>query len=258
MPGAGKIIQGYGGAALALALLCVPADPAAAFDGYTLALTWQPAFCAAHGDRAECKAAAQSPLVLHGLWPDWDVNGDGRRDGGDAYCLDAGPARDSVIAADKGDGGWNDLPEITLSKAIRADLPAVMPGAQSHLDRHEWWKHGTCSGLKPDDYFTAAILLTRQAQLGALGKFLADHQGQTVMLQDLLAVFDQELGAGSRRALKVTCDRTDQGTASLLTEIQISLRRDRIADGLLSTTLETGGKAPRGRCGPRILIQASK
>ena len=250
----------HGLIACALALVSMTgARSAQAGDGYTLALTWQPTFCAGKADRAECKELgdAQSPLVLHGLWPSWDVNRDGRKDGDDAYCLDAGPARDSVMRADKGDGGWSDLPEVALSKAMKADLPAVMPGALSHLDRHEWWKHGTCSGLKPDDYFAAAILLTRQMQLGAFGKFLVTHQGQSVALKELLDVFDREFGKGSARALKVTCDKAEDGTASL-SEIQIRLQRNRIADGLLASTLDTSDRAPKGKCGATLLVEQAQ
>jgi ribonuclease T2 len=245
-----------GFAALGLAsLFFVHPTSAAADDSYILALSWQPAFCAAHSDRVECKAPpVQSPLVLHGLWPDWDVNGDGKRNDSDAYCLDAGPARDSVIAADKGDAGWKDLPEMTLTKAMKDDLPAIMPGAESHLDRHEWWKHGTCSGLKPIDYFGAAILLTRQAQLGAFGKFIAARAGSAVRLKDLIAVFDQEFGAGSSRALKVSCARGADG-ASSLAEIQLRLKRDRIAEGLQPTTLDTSRKPAKGKCGSTVFIQ---
>lgn len=251
-------MQRFGFAALGLAsLLFVHPASAAADDSYILALSWQPAFCAAHNDRVECKATpAQSPLVLHGLWPDWDVNGDGQRNDDDAYCLDAGPARDSVIAADKGDTGWKDLPEMTLTRAMKDDLPAIMPGAESHLDRHEWWKHGTCSGLQPVDYFGAAILLTRQAQLGAFGKFLAARAGSSVRLKDLVAVFDQEFGAGSSRALKVSCARGADG-ASSLTEIQLRLKRDQIAEGLLPTTLDTSRKPSNGKCGSTVEITAA-
>jgi ribonuclease T2 len=246
-----------GFAALGFAsLLFIHPNAAAAEDSYILALTWQPAFCAAHNDRVECKAApVQSPLVLHGLWPDWDVTGDGRRNDDDAYCLDVGPARDSVVKADKGDAGWKDLPQMTLTPAMKDDLPAIMPGAESHLDRHEWWKHGTCSGLKPIDYFSAAILLTRQAQLGAFGKFIAARAGSSVRLKDLIAVFDQEFGPGSARALKVSCAKSADGSSSL-TEIQLRLKRDQIAEGLLPATLDTSRKASKGKCGSTVSIQA--
>ena len=252
-------MQSPGFIALGLAVFCATvALPAQAFDGYTLALSWMPAFCSDHADRAECKdmSALQSPLVLHGLWPGWDVNGDGKRSADDAYCLDAGPARDSVMQADKGDGGWSDLPEVALTKAMKADLPAVMPGARSQLDRHEWWKHGSCSGLKPIDYFAAAILLTRQMQIGAFGRFLDAHAGQSVALKELIGVFDQEFGAGSSRALKVSCVRGADG-ASSLTEIQLRLQRDQIGDGLLPTTLDTSRKMSKGKCGASVEITAA-
>ncbi len=93
-----------------------------AFDFFLLNLSWSPEYCHSHPAATEC---AQHPaFVLHGLWPE-------RQDG--TYpenCSDApGPANP---------GQYSDVyPD---------------PG----LLRHEWRTHGTCSGLSPDAYFTAA------------------------------------------------------------------------------------------------------
>ena len=100
-------------------------EPAAAtqpFDYYLLNLSWSPEFCHSHPNATEC---GQRPaFVLHGLWPQ-NTNG-----GYPQNCsTDPGP-RDPSAYTD-----------------IYPD-----PG----LLRHEWRTHGTCSGLAPDAFFTAA------------------------------------------------------------------------------------------------------
>ena len=39
-----------------------------------------------------------------------------------------------------------------------------MPGIASCLDRHEWIKHGTCSGLDADCYFADTLRLAAAVQ----------------------------------------------------------------------------------------------
>ena len=39
-----------------------------------------------------------------------------------------------------------------LTEATRADLDLVMPGTQSDLERHEWFKHGTCYSDTPEEF----------------------------------------------------------------------------------------------------------
>lgn len=97
-------------------------SPAPGFDFYLLNLSWSPEYCYSHPNATEC--AARATFVLHGLWPE-------RSDGSyPSHCSDApGPVDPSRY------------------KDVYPD-----PG----LLRHEWYTHGTCSGLGPDAYFTAA------------------------------------------------------------------------------------------------------
>lgn len=92
------------------------------FDFYLLNLSWSPEFCHSHPNAAEC--AAHSNFVLHGLWPQ---NNDGTYP---HNCSSApGPADPSQ---------YSDIyPDPSLLQ-------------------HEWNTHGTCSGLSPNDYFSAA------------------------------------------------------------------------------------------------------
>jgi ribonuclease T2 len=102
--------------------------------GYTLALTWAPQYCRAHGRepgaRFQCGGGNRFGFTLHGLWPD---------------------------------GVGKDWPQYCQATAlvprpvIRGQLCAT-PSAQ--LIQHEWAKHGTCMpGETPASYFARASRL---------------------------------------------------------------------------------------------------
>ena len=117
--------------AIVLATLATgPAPPAAAqqdaVEGYTLALSWSPTWCASDPDARrspQCEAEADHRFVVHGLWPN-------RFDGRDAYCRTGEPGPDRR----------------TVNRAL-----AIMP--DRGLIAHQWRKHGTCSGLDAAAYF---------------------------------------------------------------------------------------------------------
>jgi ribonuclease T2 len=94
----------------------------ALFDFYVLSLSWSPEFCHSHPAAAEC--ARRSRFVLHGLWPERADN---------SY-----PENCSTAPGPANPGKYLD----------------VYP--DEGLLRHEWRKHGTCSGLSPNQYFDAA------------------------------------------------------------------------------------------------------
>lgn len=126
-------------AAAALAALLV-ASPAAgqggapgAFDFYVLALSWSPGFCALEGDRkerAQCAPGSGLGFVVHGLWPQFERG----------FPSECGAAA-------------RNAPRAALDEARD-----VFP--EEGLARHQWRKHGTCSGLGPSEYFRA----TRRAR----------------------------------------------------------------------------------------------
>jgi len=121
-----------------LALILGLAAPAQAqhtagdFDYYVLALSWSPNWCALEGDSRgspQCDDDADFGWVLHGLWPQYE-------DGWPQDC------RHSFRNPSRGD------------TAAMADIMGT-----SGLAWHQWNKHGSCSGLSPDDYFA----LSREA-----------------------------------------------------------------------------------------------
>ena len=96
------------------------------FDFYVLALSWSPGFCEMEGERrgsAQCDAGRKLGFVVHGLWPQYERG----------YPSDC----DSRNA-----------PRYAIEEAT--DLYP-----DQGLARHQWRKHGTCSGLDPAAYFRA-------------------------------------------------------------------------------------------------------
>jgi ribonuclease T2 len=100
----------------------------ATFDYYLLSLSWAPNYCADHPtDRSsECRTGNHTAFVLHGLWPSAN-NG--------AQPMSCKPA--SPVAAS------------TVSHMLE-----YFPNRG--LIQHEWEKHGTCSGLSAQQYFSLA------------------------------------------------------------------------------------------------------
>jgi len=92
------------------------------FDFYVLALSWSPDYCASAGasDPQQCSLGRRLGFVLHGLWPQYNK-------GYPSYCSTA-----------------------KLPASAKAMFPALYPSPA--LYDHEWDKHGTCSGLTPEQY----------------------------------------------------------------------------------------------------------
>ncbi|MDD3762568.1 MAG: ribonuclease T2 [Nevskiales bacterium] len=119
-----RLIRGY--AALLLLLAAAVTSAAAsekpgAFDYWILALSWGPQYCKSNPADPQC----QEPhgFVVHGLWPQYET-------GYPDYC---GPRLEQ-------------LPE-DLEQRMLPLMPSVK------LIRHQWRKHGSCSGYAPKEYF---------------------------------------------------------------------------------------------------------
>ncbi len=108
-------------------------DRAGRFDHYLLALSWIPAYCVFDGDqRADPRCAQGAGLgwVVHGLWPQHEG------------------------------GGWPEYcptPERSPTRRETAGQADLFGAAGSAW--HQWNKHGRCTGLSADDYYS----LTREA-----------------------------------------------------------------------------------------------
>jgi ribonuclease T2 len=99
------------------------------FDYYILALSWSPTFCAFEGGRKggeQCAPGRRLGFVVHGLWPQ-------RERGRIENC-----------------GAFERPP----SRMALEEAAGVFPS--EGLVRHEWRKHGTCTGNSPAEYFRDA------------------------------------------------------------------------------------------------------
>ncbi len=189
-------------------------EPPGKFDFYLMSFTIAPSFCALsarYAEKQECRGATDAgyratPLTVHGLWPNRErvsVNLQPQ------YC--AGP------------------PLGQLSPSLREKLAHWMPGVADGLDRYEWRRHGACSGLTPEAYFSAAVRLAERAD-ATIGAVLRDGGmlGHEVKVDDIVAAVaakDSPLAA----AMVVSCrfPREDGGPSrAYVQEIRLVLTRD--------------------------------
>ncbi len=202
-----------------------------------LALSWQHAFCETHKNRKECRynrsqTKSNYRFVLHGLWPQPRDN---------FYC----DLPKDIKMLDK-HRRWNGLPDLELSDALRDKLSQVMPGYNSNLHKHEWYKHGTCYGTNEEDYFSNAVSLTNQVNSSKLGEFFAQNQGRTVTLQQVRYKAEQSFGRGVGKKIEMKC------RDGRITELWFHLG---YGSDKLSQLLRDG-KNVRSRCGKGLIDRA--
>ena len=139
------------------------------FDFYLLNLSWSPEFCATHPTATEC--SQHLAFVLHGLWPQ---NNSGPFP---QHCSNAPGPRDPSTYSD-----------------LYPD-----PG----LLRHEWQVHGTCSGLAPDTFFTAARQALHSVSIPTELTSL-DHQISMPPIE-ILALFSKANSSFPRNSFALSC-----------------------------------------------------
>lgn len=104
------------------------------FDYYAMALSWSPEHCAIKpGDREQC--ARKLGFVLHGLWPQYQRG----------------------------------YPASCTRERLDADMEQQFAGLypSRFLYRHEWEKHGTCSGLSQEAFHQLASDLRQKVRIPA-------------------------------------------------------------------------------------------
>ena len=196
-------------------------------DSYVLALSWQPAFCETHRDKPEChiddkKSYQARNFTLHGLWPNKSSCGTSY-----GFC--------GEVTTSPGD--FCDYPMLSLFTEVRADLEQVMPSAAagSCLQRHEWFKHGTCQmDWSMDEYYEVAVDLTRQFNESGIAYFISRNVGNTVTEAAFINKVDCAHGADAHKHIELKC------TGGNLVDVYISLpgtfnKGDGLGDLLKST-----------------------
>ena len=182
---------------------------------FILAASWEPAFCQTNQKKAECRNQSSNNhdatnFSLHGLWPM-------RQE----YC----DVSEDLKQADRG-RDWKDLPAVQLSQDVKAKLDKAMPGTQSGLERHEWIKHGTCTKLSADQYFSIAAGLIAELNTSAVRDLFAQNIGKELDAESIKAAFDQSFGEGANARIKMSCRRV--GDVRMISELTIGLSEDAI------------------------------
>ncbi len=144
-------------AAVAFSLLVVDRSPPPSkqpgnSSSSLLVMTWGPSLCRVERNNSGCRSGHVEKLgrtlILHGLWPQPPT---------EQFCdvpkADEGRARDHLRDTDIAS---LDLPQDVQSKlqSMMSDIKAMVP--------HEWYAHGSCSGVTPAVYFSDAVTLADQ------------------------------------------------------------------------------------------------
>lgn len=181
---------------------------------HVLAASWQPGFCETRPNKTECESQTAdrfdaSHFALHGLWPQPRSN---------VYCQVA----PDLAAADKA-GRWQDLPAVELSPETEAELDKVMPGTASFLERHEWIKHGTCTGDTMEEYYADSLALMRGLNASAVRDLFAASIGATLTSARIREAFDAAFGPGAGARVRVACVTDPSNGRRLIGELTIGL-----------------------------------
>lgn len=148
------------------------------FDFYVLALSWSPSYCEAEGENAnrqQCSAGRPYAFVVHGLWPQFER-------GFPADCA---------------------AMEREVDEKTLRSLYDIMPSAG--LIRHQWRKHGSCSGLSQSDYFQ--VLRQAREKVVVPQEFRRLEDYRTLPPDDAEKAFLKVNQDMSATGVAVTCDR---------------------------------------------------
>lgn len=179
----------------ALLTLVLSAHPAAAdepgdFSFYVLSLSWSPSYCELRGaeaDREQCRAAKPHGFIVHGLWPQ-------RERGFPESCA---------------------ATERTVPFPMIRALADIMPS--QGLIRHEWRRHGTCSGLGQSDYF--ALLRKARQRVNIPAQFRRLAERRAVEPRALERAFTAANPGLRAEGIAVTCE------GALLEDVRICLTK---------------------------------
>ena len=182
-----------------------PASPAARPESNSslLVVTWGPSLCAVEPSNSGCRSGHVGGLgrtfVLHGLWPQPSTA---------QYC---------DVPKQVTDRKRNPVP---LPADIRDRLQTMLSDPPL-MTTHEWYAHGTCSGVTPPEYFEAATDLAREA-IDALNPVFRRAAGGQVSSRAVRAAIEASFGAGAGKRVSLTCKGSPEGV-SVMYEVRLSL-----------------------------------
>ena len=206
------------------------------YDSFVLALSWQPAFCETHGEKPECdvsdsSAYQASNFTLHGLWPN-------RKECGINYGF-CGEHRESS-------GGFCDYPKLQLNPWVRRSVNVVMPSAAagSCLQRHEWYKHGSCqTRWTIDQYFAISAQLTMAFNGSGIGAYMVANMNKRVNRDDFYIQIDDIFGAGAHQRMELKCE--DGNLVEIYVYLPDVIKK---SDTLAALIMTAKAQGKRGNC----------
>jgi ribonuclease T2 len=173
-------------------------------------VTWGPTLCQVEPSNLGCASGhvgdMGQTMVLHGLWPQPSTN---------QYC---GVPKEVADRSRKIHG--SDIPPVELSEDVRNNLRPIMSDV-AVMAPHEWYAHGTCAGVTPDEYFGDATKLTDQAR-SILDPVFREAEGKHLTLSAVRNKFDAAFGEGAGERVGLSC-RNVTGEGSVIYEVQMSL-----------------------------------
>lgn len=179
-----------------------------------LVLTWAPSLCQVEPSNRGCRnghVGRMGPaMLLHGLWP---------QPKSEQFC-----GVSTTVAEQARDPESADLPPLNLPADVETSLQAKLSDG-AIMTPHEWYRHGTCSGVPPDVYFGHAVTLTEQAGnvLDPIFEKAAEEAGNgRLSVGDVRDRFEAEFGKGAGERVSLTCREVD-GQGIVIYEVHLSL-----------------------------------
>lgn len=164
------------------------------FDYYALVLSWSPTFCGSPAGRhsqQQCGKGRRFAFVVHGLWPQYTR-------GWPEHCRKKAPY---------------------LSNHLIRSFYDIMPSKS--LIIHEWKRHGTCSGLSAQAYFSHARSLFQQIKIPA--RYLSPTHTILTTPQQLVEDFVKTNRGLNKNMISVQCGNTTK--RARLREVRICFSR---------------------------------
>lgn len=168
-------------------------NEAGKFDYYALVLSWSPTYCSTlrrdgYDPQCHSRDGKRFAFVLHGLWPQYEQRWP-------EFC----PTR-----------GGNFVPQPVINRMLD-----IMPSPG--LVIHQYRKHGTCSGLGPEEFFALSRRYFEKVSIPP--RFVRPNQDTTVSPKEVVDAFVEANPGLKQEAIVVDC----QNSGNRLREVRICL-----------------------------------
>lgn len=209
---------------------------------FTLAVSWQPAFCETRPSTRECRTMTgqrfdATHFTLHGLWP---------QPRGNDYCN----VPYNIRRIDGRSGSWRSLPPLRLTPETRRQLDRAMPGTMSYLHRHEWVRHGTCYGAPAERYYRDSLSLLAELNRSSVRTLFDGSIGRRVRIEQIRRAFDESFGRGAGRRVDIRC--VNDGGRRIVLELRLNLA-GRVGPGPSLGRMLRAARPLRSRCAGGIV-----